>query len=204
MASLMSLFAWDFENLSPRQMGMMRLYVETQEREQAKEQKDGVRGVPCDPSNLAKMTMGRSADTEEHLLRTYLIVLNVDHLTRNDAIPDMIGPMLPTPIEAAKMILKSALESIAILDVIRVCIMIGRMTTLPPFSTFNILFTSLRPVCNDVYFDKMWNGLMQTLKARRLSQESLDVFEQQYETIASKYVDTSEDDVSTGDGESTD
>lgn len=45
---------------------------------------------------------------------------------------------------------------------------------------------------------------VQTLEAHGLPQESLDVFREQYDTIASKYVDTSEDDVSSGDGESTD
>ncbi|GMR31863.1 hypothetical protein PMAYCL1PPCAC_02058, partial [Pristionchus mayeri] len=173
MMEIIESFESDFKCLNRRQIRMMRVIADSelagldkpcslQRRNQAQSSAEPAEKEGClwrkamDPAKLARDTVSRKANAEEVVVSSFMVVIATKAQLRTKT------GRVNLRLQATQYILRYALQAISLLDSIREGIENGSEKALER-DKFDYIFTSIRPVCTDLFYLHLWKELKETM-----------------------------------------
>ncbi|KAF8385779.1 hypothetical protein PRIPAC_74921, partial [Pristionchus pacificus] len=193
MMEIIESFESDFKCLNRRQIRMMRVIADSElaRRNQTVAvpagttststteavEKDGcLWRKAMDPAKLARDTVSRKANAEEVVVSSFMVVIATKAQLRTKT------GRVNLRLQATQYILRYALQAISLLDSIREAIENGSQKKLE-VDVIDFVFTSIRPVCTDLFYLHLWKELKETMVKHKFAYIDLEAFDKRCQTI---------------------
>ncbi|GMT04845.1 hypothetical protein PENTCL1PPCAC_27019, partial [Pristionchus entomophagus] len=184
MMEIIESFESDFKCLNRRQIRMMRVIADSElaRRNQAQSAADSAEKEGClwrkamDPAKLARDTVSRKANAEEVVVSSFMVVIATKAQLRTKT------GRVNLRLQATQYILRYALQAISMLDTIKESLESKTLMEMD-IETLDFLFTSIRPVCTDLFYLHLWKDLKEAFMRHHFHRGVLKEFDDRIQTI---------------------
>ncbi|GMT32145.1 hypothetical protein PFISCL1PPCAC_23442, partial [Pristionchus fissidentatus] len=184
MMEIIESFESDFKCLNRRQIRMMRVIADSElaRRNQSAPEVDPAQNEGClwrkamDPAKLARDTVSRKANAEEVVVSSFMVVIATKAQLRTKT------GRVNLRLQATQYILRYALQAISLLDSIKEAIENGSQKKVE-VDTVDFVFTSIRPVCTDLFYLHLWKELKEAMMKHKFSAIDIEASDRKCQTI---------------------